>query len=249
MPVMDEFQEEREALKNGPLRDRIKYFIYYYKWQTIAVIAVIVLAVTLVHDITTAKDTAFYAAFINSSELENSEEFNNAFIAYAGIDTNDYDVTFDTTMYLLGSGSGDQLSIAASQKLVAYMSTGELDIFGANYSLFSDYAHSSYLYDLRDILTEEQLKVCEPYLYYVDQTVVEAIEEAESSLEPVDMPKIPDPSKPEEMNNPIPVGLFTNELDALTDYYYLSEEGSVIGVPVNTKNLDNAVKFIEFITR
>lgn len=249
MPVMDEFKEEREALKKGPLQDKIKYFIYYYKWHTIAVAAAIILAVTLIHDIVSAKDYAFYAAFINSIELDNSEEFNNAFIEYAGIDTNEYEVAFDTTMYLLGSGSGDQLSVAASQKLVAYMAAGEFDIFSANYSLFSDYANSTYLFDLREILTEEQLKACEPYLYYVDRTVVEKIEEVESSLEPMDMPEVPDPSKPGEMEDPVPVGLFASELESLTNYYYLSEEGSAIGVPVNTKNLENAIKFIEFITR
>ena len=249
MPVMDEFKEEREALKNGPLRDKIKYFIYYYKWHTIAALAAIFLVVTLIHDIVTAKDAAFYAAFINGTALDNAEEFNDAFIDYAGIDTNEYDVIFDTTMYLLDSNSGDQMSVAASQKLVAYMASGELDIFGANYSLFSDYAHSTYLYDLRDVLTEEQLEACEPYLYYVDRPVVEAIEEAESSLEPMDTPEIPDPSKPEEMEDPIPIGLFTDKLSNLTNYYFLSEEGSAVGIPVNTKNLENAVKFIEFITR
>ncbi len=247
MAAMDEFKEEREAVKNGPLLKKIQYYVYYYKWHAIAVIAFVVLATTWIHDFVTSKDSVFYAAFINSSELDGAEEFNQGFIDYSGIDTEEYDAIFDTTMYLT-SGSGDQSSVAASQKLVAYTSTGEFDIMGANLTLFADYANSTFYYDLRDILTPEQLQICEPHLYYVDRPIVEAIEEADASYDIVEYPEIPDPKKPEEMEDPIPVGLFTEGLTRLTDAYYLSEEGSAIGIPVNTENLENAVKFIEYIT-
>ena len=33
MAVMDEFKEEREALKNGTPKQKLAYFWYYYKWH------------------------------------------------------------------------------------------------------------------------------------------------------------------------------------------------------------------------
>ena len=33
MAVMDEFKEEREALKRGTPKQKLAYFWYYYKWH------------------------------------------------------------------------------------------------------------------------------------------------------------------------------------------------------------------------
>ena len=35
MAVMDEFKEEREALKRGTPKQKLAYFWYYYKWHVI----------------------------------------------------------------------------------------------------------------------------------------------------------------------------------------------------------------------
>ena len=45
MAVMDEFKEEREALKNGTPRQKLAYFWYYYKWHVIIALVVIIMIV------------------------------------------------------------------------------------------------------------------------------------------------------------------------------------------------------------
>ena len=35
MPVMDEFREERETIKNGTFKQKWQYFCDYYKWHVI----------------------------------------------------------------------------------------------------------------------------------------------------------------------------------------------------------------------
>lgn len=35
MPVMDEFREEREAMKQKSFKERFLYFCEYYKWHVI----------------------------------------------------------------------------------------------------------------------------------------------------------------------------------------------------------------------
>ena len=48
MAVMDEFKEEREALKNGTPKQKLAYFWYYYKWHVIISLVVIILIVSFV---------------------------------------------------------------------------------------------------------------------------------------------------------------------------------------------------------
>ena len=68
MPVMDEFREEREALKHGTLKEKLSYFVYYYKWHVIVSVCAIAAVAVLASQILTRKDTAFYAAMVNGMD-------------------------------------------------------------------------------------------------------------------------------------------------------------------------------------
>ena len=104
MPLMDEFKEEREALKQAPLNQKIKYYVYYYKWHALAVIAVLIIAFTWIRDVVTSKDAALYVALINAAALDDAEQFDMAYTAYAGIDPDEYDVIFDLEEELPDTG-------------------------------------------------------------------------------------------------------------------------------------------------
>ena len=51
MPVMDEFKEERESLKNGTPKQKLTYFWDYYKWHVIVAIVAIIVVVTFIQQI------------------------------------------------------------------------------------------------------------------------------------------------------------------------------------------------------
>ena len=70
MAVMDEFKEEREALKNGTPKQKLAYFWYYYKWHVIIALVVIIMIVSFVKQLTDRKDPAFYAVMLNASLLD-----------------------------------------------------------------------------------------------------------------------------------------------------------------------------------
>ena len=76
----------------------------------------------------------------------------------------------------------DEASVTSTQKLMVYVAANELDSMITDFNSFQKYANSSLFYDLRDILTEEQLQALEPYFYYVDREVVLAIEAANDDL-------------------------------------------------------------------
>ena len=56
MPVMDEFKEEREALKHGTPKQKFAYFLDYYKWHVIVALAVIGFAGSLIYQAVTCKE-------------------------------------------------------------------------------------------------------------------------------------------------------------------------------------------------
>ena len=249
MPLMDEFKEERESIKNADFKTKWNYFWDYYKKETIAVICVVFFLVTIIYSVVTSKDIAFYAAMVNSTAVlqEDITAFQEDYMAYAGIDPKEYIVQMDNSLMSTDTPKSE-LEMNASQKLMVYTSVGQLDVIVTGSDTFPYQASQGIFYDLREILTEEQLAKYEPYFYYVDQTILDARNEMPTTGDfKTAYPEMLDPRKPEEMENPIPVALFVTDCTKLTDTYYFEGDYAAVGVLANTSHLENAVKFIDFL--
>ncbi len=259
MPVMDEFKESRQALKKKSFKEKIQYFWYYYKTQTLVTLFLVVLATATIIDIVNQKDNAFFALLLNSSVIdeEKADSLAQDYMAYAEIDTDKYNVALDTSInftataedILTGMGA---MNASASERLLVYTASGETDVIMASSPIFLNQAFQGMFHDLRDILSEEQIAKYEPYFYYIDQVYVDALTEAQNSLsygEQLDesLAVTPDPTKPEEMEQPIPVGLFTTDCSTLTDAYWFGEGSSVMGVMVNAPHLEDSLEFIDYL--
>lgn len=247
MAVMDEFKEQRAALKNGTFKQKLSYFWYYYKWHTIGSIAALVAVILLIHDIVSQKNEVFYAAMLNSSNLLQDESFAEQFMEYAGIDPNADTATFDDSLSISFSNL-NEITLASAQKLQATMIAGKVDVIVAGDELFENYANDGVVTDLRQIMTSEQLAVYKPYLYYVDRVLVEQIAEANYNLDTSFQPEIPNPTKPELMEDPVPVGIYVDSSTLLTSNYRISDGDRIVaGFLANSNHTDMAIKFIEFL--
>ena len=147
MAVMDEFKEEREALKNGTPKQKLAYFWYYYKWHVIISVIVIGMIVSFIYQYTNRKDTAFNAVLLNASLLDqiSSEQpdFLTDFAEKEGIDLNTSDITFDTSIRVV-EGSMDEVSVTSTQKLMVYVAANELDSMITDFDSFQKYAGYSH---------------------------------------------------------------------------------------------------------
>lgn len=248
MAVMDEFKEEREALKNESFKKRFSYFVYYYKWYVIVGVIAVVCLSSMIYQMLTAKDPAFYAVMLNSlADEETSESFNREFMEYAGIDPDEYEMLMDTTLHINPDKNAvDQATVTSTQKLMVYMAAAELDVMLSDSTSIEQYANNEYFFDMRSILSEEQLAKYEPYFYYVDMAEIRALQEAQENLDDTYVPNFPDPRKPEEMAEPVPVGLYIDRAK-LDGAYYFQDGDLVLGVFANTKHLDTALKYIDFL--
>ena len=88
MPVMDEFREEREAIKNAGWQYKLKYFWDYYKWFVIGGIFALFIIISIVKDVINTKDFIFNGVMLNTFGddmvmQEFADKITNIWIIYA----------------------------------------------------------------------------------------------------------------------------------------------------------------------
>lgn len=244
MPVMDEFKEERAAMKNGTPKQKIAYFFDYYKWYVVFGVVAVIFAATFIYQIATNKDTAFYAMLLNASAYDYSTETESAdaFAAYAGIETEKYNIIYDP---LPQSGTSDDYYTA--QQILIHVSAAEVDVMVSDNASLLQYAYLGDFYDLQDFLNAEQLERYRDFFYYIDGSILEEIEAARKDYDHDYVPVYADPLHPENMQTPIPVGLILpTECPLLQDYLFPGDNPAV-SVLINTKHPETASKFIDFL--
>ena len=249
---MDEFREEREAMKHGTPKEKLEYFWLYYKWHVIITVVAIVAITSFIYTTVTKKETSLYALFLNSfvTAEDSGNSYKQGFLDMAGIDCDKYKIIVDTNLYFQ-PGAMDEDSYNALQKISIYVAAGEIDLFGADLTTFEYYAYTDYLTDLRDMLTPEQIEKYSPYFYYIDgKFLADKLEASENFNDSIDYNfTYPDPYKPEAMANPIPVGISLDNAseDFANNYVFPKTDSSVIGFVVTGQHLENAQAFIDYI--
>ena len=248
MPVMDEFREERETIKNSSFKKKFQYFLDYYKWYVIGGAAIILFAALLIRDMSNSKDWALFGFFINTYvEEEARDNLINEFSELIELDTENYSVGIDDSL-VIQLNSYDQVTTTSTEKIMVYMAAGDVDFMAADATTFEQYATSDTFFDATTILSAEQIEKYEPYFYYVDMEYVRQIDEAtdNGTLEELEVKEY-DHRKPEEMEDPVSIALYIDHSEKLLTAYSFIEEDFVFGVPLNTKHLDTTLQFIDFI--
>lgn len=246
MPVMDEFKEERAALKNGTPKQKLTYFFDYYKWYVAFGIIAVILAGSFIHQIATRKDTAFYAMLLDAVSYSYPEEPENAaaFAAYAGIDTEKYEIIYDTSVQTEANGG---INYYSAQQIMVHVTSADLDVMVADTSFLLQYAYLGDFYDLRNFLSAEQLEKYKEYFYYIDGTVMEEVDAARKEYNSEYEAVYGDPLHPENMQDPIPVGIFLKEDCSLLQDYLFNDGTPAVSVLINTKHPETASGFIDFL--
>lgn len=248
MAVMDEFREEREALKNADFKTKWRYFLDYYKWHAIVTVLVIVAVISYIYGVVTAKDSALFGYFLNTYEnSETSEEFNNSLAEGLNIDLDQYTVTIDSTLQI-STSEMTETTISSAEKLMVTIAAKEVDFVAANQETFLQYATTDTFFDLREIFTEEELEKYQDYIYYVDMDVVREKEEiVDSGSVETYVAKEYDHFAPEEMGDPVPMALCIQDSPKLDGYYYFTDKIVPLGIVVNTQRLDTTLAFIDYL--
>ena len=85
--LRDEIKEERSRLLEGKSTGyKIKYYVYYYKWYALGIVAALILIGSVIHSIRTNKDSALGVALINAAYDVDFDVVGAEFESYAEID-------------------------------------------------------------------------------------------------------------------------------------------------------------------
>mgnify|MGYP001028406783 FL=1 len=247
MPVMDEFREEREAMKQKSFKERFSYFCEYYKWHVIGGVALAALAVSLIYSVVTRKEWAFYGAFVNSYQTPEFDAFREDFADRAGIDLNKFDVLFDTNMFMSGSAY-DQGNVDATERLMVYIAAGDVDVMAGSPLIMNRYAYNDTFRDLRQVLPQEMQDRLEPYYYYMDATLAAELDARQENGTLNAAPQYPAvPSDPKSMDKPVPVGLYIQDCPRIREAFVFQEEEVILGVIGNAEDMDTILELLRMI--
>lgn len=247
MPVMDEFREERNAIRQKSLKERFQYFFDYYKWHVVGGVVLIVGIISLIHSVTSRKEWAFYGAFVNSYQTPQYGSFREDFAARAGIDLQEYDVLFDTNLFITDNVF-DQGSVDAMERLMVYVAAGDVDVMASGPSIINRYAYYGIFQDLRQVLPQELQEQLEPYYYYMDAALAAELEAQQPSVssEPAS-PYPADPSQAKDMREPVPVGLYIQDCPRIQEAFIFQEEDVILGMVANAAETDSVLELIRML--
>lgn len=245
MAVMDEFKEERANLKNKSLGKRIGYFWMYYKWYVIVGIIVVVAIAGTAYSIANQKADALFGVTLNGYSTINEKDFVNGFMEYANIDTEEYTVNFNSSLRM--NSTLDSGSMSASQFIMVYTYAGDLDFLTADPWAFTHYTYNGIFADLSTLIDEQTLKELEGKLLYMDAAVMRKIEELQDAGESADDVALPNPFNPEEMQEPVLIGIDISSCDSFMDAYYYEGDTAYLAIIANAEHKETAVEFIKYL--
>ena len=249
MAVMDEFKEEREALKHGTPKQKFQYFLDYYKWHVIIAVLVIVMGIYTIREVMNRKETVLYISLLNTLKLESADQHNTDFMESINLDRNSYQIIFDADIWI-NINSMDEATMAASQKLAAYLAAGELDIMITDTDSLTSYSYQEDFLTMEELLSPEQYERYQPDFYYIDRAAVQEwhdyISNYDNLMLEIDF-EFPDPRKPEEMESPVAVGIFMDDCKGLKESYHFKSDDVAFCVFANSSHTEAALQYLDYL--
>lgn len=226
-------RSDKELWNGMNKKERSAWFKDYYLAPILVGIIVIAIAAYLIYDAVSGyRDTALLTTVINDSfNVDSRDSLCSDVLTFLGCDSSKEKVTIEDS-YILSGSSGSNAN-AAAQRITSYIYAKQLDVIIADPDYFDHYASLGCFYDLREILSEEQLQKYSEYLYYPE------LEENSDSKAPEGITTI----RPDET---YPCGIILSDSSV-----YSSLGGAqtkpVMGIIVTSQRTTNAVKFLDYL--
>lgn len=247
MTIFEHIKKSHANIKNQPKEERWQYFWDYYKWHIVAVILVIALLIQGIVSFTNKKDIVFSGILLNCKIGVNDEAFLKNFYDYADIDAATQEAAFYTDLMLTDQSTKNDVN--AIQRIMAGIATKELDFVVGQTASFRlcAYNTSRLFIDLRSFLDQETLEKLADRLYYIDGDYLEKLSAPVGETVDLSLTDAPDPTKPELMKDPIPVGIDISDREAFQSAYYFPDTVLYLGVVANVPRPELMKQFIQFL--
>ena len=244
MTIRETIRAQQKSMKDKSFKEKLAFFWEYYALKTFALLVALAVLIAFIVSMLTQKAYIFTGYFFGA-DTQSSEEFLEAFAQSENIDLKDYALTVQTGPYVR---MDQQISTEIYDSMEAFtaMVAGEsVSCFAGSPDLFLYYAYLGYATDLRSILSETELRTLSPYLYYVDAQLIRQQEDSDGGYADAYWNR-PDPTNPEAMEDPVPVGISLDAASAdFQNCYHFTGE-SLIGICESTAYPETAKAFLRY---
>lgn len=261
---MDEFKKEREDMKNQPFKKRLEYFWDYYKWWVIGGCAVLIAVIVTVVNVFTRKNDVLYVAMVNivANPLSDSKSaISDPFLTEHGYTTKKNIVNFNTDFLFYDSPGSESssapeysstLGYQGRENLVVYVTAGDVDAICGGNDWFDYYAYNNFFASVDEYLPAEIIEQYSDRIYYMDMALKEEIERQEDEDITWEYTgEYPDGTCPEEMTDPVPVGVILDDSELFNNNFLGIDETKkiVIGMVVNSPEKELTADLIEYMLK
>ena len=249
MTFRDKLKKIQEAVKAGKGGAVFEYFYDYYKFEAFVIIAVLYFIGSLAYTKLTEKEIVLSGALLNQYNILAEDlvlDMGNEFLTEQGLDLKEKKAEFNTSLRYAHSGDSS-FNDATIQGLVAQCSGGTLDFITGDMEAMTIFAYGEYFYDLREILTVEEMELFKPYILYVDLDYQRQVEAALITPEVIPTMVPPDMRYPEKMVEPIPVLIDLRDSALLSEIYIDLVDVLCFGFTVNGPNPDMTKEFLYYL--
>lgn len=146
------FQGEMAKLKEMTFKEKISYLWEYYHTHAIIAVVILVLVIGIPYSILHQKEYCFSGTMLNISTTDLSEDMSylDSYLEYANIDSNEYEFSMRSSMYLSGNEAEDYNT---TMLLVTLVAASELDFILCDEEQMEYLARSGYTADLETALS------------------------------------------------------------------------------------------------
>ncbi len=251
MAAMDEFKAERDAVKNGPFKQRLEYFWDYHKWHVMIPLFIAIIIGVSIYQAVTKPETVVSGIVLNTysqTAYERANELSNDYVELKGLDPSEYIVDMNTNLaYSVDTENGVNMNYDSLQAINAQTGAGVIDFMVADLATMLDFEYRSMFHDLRDVLTEDQVEKLEPYFLYIDRDIlVQRQAYYEEHFEASDL-AFTDCHKPEEMKEPVPVLLDISKCEKIASIYEEPPKELALAIPNKTERIEALQPFLEYL--
>ena len=248
MKLIDNLKANWKVIREQPKGERFSYFWEYYKWPAIVAVVLVFALITSIVGAIKRKEVIFTGYILNSNAVEKDDAFLQDFYDYAGIDSSKKEAGFYTDMYFMPGYNPKNTEVF--QRILGGIQTGDADFIAGPTEQFQRCAyHPGRLFaDLRTFLDAETLEQLSDRFYYVDGAILTQLNAPVGQSVNTASIIYPDPTKPELMEEPIPVGISVGDIENFRACYYYSPDTVLyFGVIAGTTRPEITRQFIDFL--
>lgn len=151
MAIRDDIKKEQEKLKGKPFQDKLEYFVDYYKWHVIVLVALIAFIGGTIYQKTTTPEIKLTGVLFNASNLLAEEELQqiiDGFSAEQGWDPKKETIRLLTNLTYYEEEGLAVNNYESMEVLATLVLTGEVDFIIGDVSLMTQLVEGGYIQEL-----------------------------------------------------------------------------------------------------